>query len=143
MRRIATKDVTLLDDFRILKGERTAVDGYNLMNPDLHQNVEKYDIYRWKRIREQEGGESKGQLVATSPEQLSFGHGYYSCPGRFFAANEVKLALCHLLLKYEWKLAPGSSLKPVIAGTNQNIDPAVRVMLKRRKEEIDLSYLEI
>lgn len=61
MRRIATKDVTLLDDFRILKGERTAVDGYNLMNPDLHQNVEKYDIYRWKRIREQEGGESKGQ----------------------------------------------------------------------------------
>ena len=120
-----------------------AVYGSSLMNPDLNQDVEKYDIYRWKRIREQEGGESKGQLVATSPEQLSFGHGYYSCPGRFFAANEIKLALCHLLMKYDWKLAPDSSLKPMIAGANQNVDPAVRVMLKRRKEEIDLSYLEI
>lgn len=42
------------------------------MNPDLHQNVEKYNIYRWKRIREQESGECKGQLVTTSPAQLSF-----------------------------------------------------------------------
>lgn len=26
-------------------------------------------------------------------------HGQRSCPGRFFATNEIKYALCHLLLK--------------------------------------------
>lgn len=36
---------------------------------------------------------------------MGFGFGRHSCPGRFFAANEVKIALCHILLKYDFKLA--------------------------------------
>jgi cytochrome P450 len=42
-------------------------------------------------------------FVSTSPEHMAFGFGKHSCPGRFFAAIEVKIALCHILLKYDFK----------------------------------------
>ncbi|TLD03944.1 hypothetical protein PgNI_11361 [Pyricularia grisea] len=37
----------------------------------------------------------------TSAEYMAFGHGKHACPGRFFAAAELKLMLAHLLLEYE------------------------------------------
>ncbi|KAK2059529.1 cytochrome P450 [Colletotrichum caudatum] len=48
----------------------------------------------------------QAQLVSRSPQHLGFGHGPHACPGRFFAANEITVALAHLLMKYDWKLAP-------------------------------------
>ncbi|KAF3803842.1 Cytochrome P450 monooxygenase ausG [Colletotrichum gloeosporioides] len=43
-------------------------------------------------------------FVSISPEILSFGHGKHACPGRFFASNEIKSALIHLLMKYDWDI---------------------------------------
>ncbi|PPJ59888.1 hypothetical protein CBER1_04922 [Cercospora berteroae] len=84
--------------------------------------------------------ESKG--VSTSPDHLTFGHGIYACPGRFFAANETQIALCHLLLKYDWKLADGASLAPVhTVGVMTTLDPANKLLYRRRKEEVDLDSL--
>ncbi|TLD24011.1 hypothetical protein PspLS_06964 [Pyricularia sp. CBS 133598] len=37
----------------------------------------------------------------TSMEYMAFGHGKHACPGRFFAAAELKLMLAHVLLEYE------------------------------------------
>ena len=114
MRRLALKDLVSQDGLTFRKGDRIAVDAFIMVNPDLHSNPEKYDIYRFLRMREEPGNANKAQLVATSPDHLSFGHGMHACPGRFFAANEIKIALCHLLMKYDWKLAPGSSVQPLI-----------------------------
>lgn len=41
------------------------------------------------------------QFVATSPTYLGFGHGRHACPGRFFAANELKLLIAYLLTRYD------------------------------------------
>ncbi|EXJ92197.1 hypothetical protein A1O3_00747 [Capronia epimyces CBS 606.96] len=41
------------------------------------------------------------QFIATSPTYLGFGHGRHSCPGRFFAANELKLLVAYLLTRYD------------------------------------------
>ncbi|KAL2815752.1 cytochrome P450 [Aspergillus granulosus] len=141
MRRLAINDVTLENGVRIHKGERCAVDGYAFSDPTLYENPGEYDIYRFLRMREQPGMENKAQLVATGDHHLAFGHGMHACPGRFFAANEIKLALCHLLLKYDWKLAPGSTVNPIVFATAQSINPATRVLYRRRKEEIDLKDL--
>jgi cytochrome P450 len=38
-----------------------------------------------------------------------FGYGRHACPGRFFAANEIKMMLSRFLLNYEFKNEDGSN----------------------------------
>lgn len=45
-------------------------------------------------------------FVSTSPSYHPFGHGRHACPGRFFAANELKLLLAYMLLHYEFEMQP-------------------------------------
>lgn len=40
-------------------------------------------------------------LVSTSADYQPFGHGRHACPGRFFAANELKLLLAYMVLNYD------------------------------------------
>ncbi|KAI9148434.1 Dihydromonacolin L monooxygenase LovA 1 [Paramyrothecium foliicola] len=141
MRRVAHKDVRLSDGITIRKGDFMVVDDEGMLDPEKHENPEKFDIYRFRNMREQAGSEAKAQLVSTHPDHLAFGHGYHACPGRFFAANEIKIALCHLLLKYDWKLAPGYKPKTSVGGTNLAVDPDLRVLYRRRQEEINLEDL--
>ncbi|KAH0437105.1 cytochrome p450 [Colletotrichum camelliae] len=141
LRRIAVNDVALPDGTRIRRGERLCTHCCNMMEPEVYASPERFDISRFKRLREQAGGESKAQLITLTPEHLGFGYGMYSCPGRFFAGHELKIALCHLLLKYDWKLGDENGFKPTIVGVNSFIDPSMSIVFKRRKEEIDLDAL--
>ncbi|KAF2258815.1 cytochrome P450 monooxygenase-like protein [Lojkania enalia] len=143
MRRIALKDITISGGLTIRKGQRIGVDAFNMLDSNIHAQPEKYDMYRFMRMREDPANAIKAQLVSTSPEHLEFGHGVYACPGRFLAADEIKIALCHLLLKYDWKLAPGASLEFMVAAFFQNVNPANKLLYRRRKEEIDLETLKL
>lgn len=142
MRRLAVKDVTLEGGLKIRKGERVQVDMSPMWDPANYPNPDTYDMYRFLRMREGGSGATKGQLVTTSPDFLPFGHGKHACPGRFFAANEIKLALCHLLLKYDWRLAPGTTTAPVASGQFLAVNPKSQLQFRRRKEEINLESLE-
>ncbi|KAH9854862.1 cytochrome P450 [Lenzites betulinus] len=107
MFRKALKDVTLSDGTRIPRGtlvgaaSRTAQrDSARYAAPDA------FDPFRFARLRE--GGADaavKHQLVNTSVDFLTFGHGKHACPGRFFAANELKTMLAYLVLHYDVKFA--------------------------------------
>ncbi|CAI6341409.1 unnamed protein product [Periconia digitata] len=142
MRRVATKDVKLQNGFTIRRGENSMVDARASQDPTIFPEPEKFDIYRFLRMREQPQGANKAQLVATSPEHIHFGHGTQACPGRFFAANEMKIALCHLLLKYDWELAPGSTSEPVNFGVDFSVNPETQIRFKRREiVDIDLESL--
>ncbi|KAF4926177.1 Cytochrome P450 monooygenase 1 [Colletotrichum viniferum] len=115
----------------------------NSMYPKIHgEDVDTYDIYQFRRMREEPGKTHKAQLVTTSPEHVAFGHGQHACPGRFFASNEVKVALCHLLLKYDWKLAPGNTADPFVVGSARQINPKTVIMFRRRKEQLDIDSLD-
>lgn len=41
------------------------------------------------------------QLGATAPDFLAWGYGRAACPGRFFAAAQMKLMLAHVVLNYD------------------------------------------
>jgi cytochrome P450 len=92
-------------------------------------------------MRQTPGKENQAHFVTTSPESLGFGHGQHACPGRFFAANEVKVLLCHLLLKYDFELIPGSDYSIQPYGFNLNTNKGAKIRVRRRKEEIDLDSL--
>jgi hypothetical protein len=84
----------------------------------------------------------KAYLVSTGPDNLTSGHGTQACPGRFFAAHVLEIALCHLLLKYDCELAPGASLVTLyLVGDLKILDPRNKLRFTRRKEEIDIEHL--
>lgn len=152
MRRRVEGDVTLSNGLVLRQGMRIMVDSGRMTDPRVHRNPEAWDGRRFlemRRSQQQQPGQKKedlaalaAQLVATSPDHLGFGHGRHACPGRFFAANELKVALCHLLIKYDWETAPGSEFEPIMSGVMNSPCPTARLRLRRRERvEIDLDSI--
>lgn len=146
-RRQALADVTLSDGYVIKKGQKVLGDSTHMWSPDYYNDADKFDGFRFLKLREtpdkDDPNSKAAHLVSTSSKHLGFGHGLHSCPGRFFAANEVKIALCHLLLKYDWKLPEGKRPKSTwtVAGMSIIPDPSIKLVVKRRQEEIDIDSL--
>ncbi|KAJ7252482.1 cytochrome P450, partial [Mycena rebaudengoi] len=64
--------------------------------------------FRFAKMRERSKHESikevfQHSMVSTATDHLVFGHGNHACPGRFFAAAELKAMLVHLVLNYDIK----------------------------------------
>jgi cytochrome P450 len=91
-------------------------DAANYENSDIH------DAFRFSREWEQAdmmdrtstpGAEKENEdassssrnpvLVSYTPDFLAFGYGRSACPGRFFAAEELKLLLAYIVLNYDIK----------------------------------------
>jgi hypothetical protein len=124
MRRLALEDIKLSDGTLIPKGSSLLVSSHKMWDPDVYPNPETFDPYRFLRLRDTPGHETSAQLVSPSPEHLGFGYGKHACPGRFFAANEVKIALCHILLKYDFKLPDGYTQTVRRRGISLSADPS-------------------
>lgn len=93
------------------------VAAYNSMHdPDFISDPMEFDALRWYRQRQTEdlkgaekaSADSANQMVTVSPTALTFGYGRHACPGRFFAANEIKMIMGHAILDYDFKNADGS-----------------------------------
>ncbi|KAH6639959.1 trichothecene C-8 hydroxylase [Truncatella angustata] len=137
MRRVTTEEVRLSNGLVLPPGTKTAVLANRMWDPSVHENPLEWDGYRFFNMRQLPGKEQVSQLVSTSADHLGFGHGQHACPGRFFAANEVKIALCHLLIKYDWRLAQGAKPNVRRYGFSLSADPLIQVQLSRRKEDIE------
>ncbi|KAG9310149.1 cytochrome P450 [Chiua virens] len=132
--RKALKDFTFSDGTFIPKGT-------SIVSPSrcLHLDDEYYDDalvfnpFRFSRLRDEQGGDAKHQYVSTSPIYLSFGHGKHACPGRFFAANELKSMLAHVVVTYDVKLEDN---KPRPQGLKMGFDiaadPFASILFRKR-----------
>ncbi|KAI5923975.1 cytochrome P450 [Camillea tinctor] len=142
MRRFVTDDITLSNGVSLKYGDRVVVDSTNMWDSKKYENPLAYNPYRFLEMRSKPETENMALLVATSAGHLGFGHGEHSCPGRFFAANEIKIALCHMLIKYEWKLAPGSSTEPNVNGLDLSANLEAELLVRRRQNmEIDIDSI--
>ena len=115
---------------------------------DYYPNAHVFDGFRYSRLRESDP--TKYQMVKTDCDYLLFGHGFHACPGRcvasryttflltlissFFAANELKAMLAHIVLHYDVQLEGGSRVKPENEWFRdlQSPNHSARVMFRKR-----------
>lgn len=138
MRREAEDAVHLDDGTKIPKGTSLVVANDWMWDPKYYEDPETFDPYRFLKMRRTPGQENHAQLVSPSPSHLGFGLGVHACPGRFFAANEIKIFLCHMLLKYDFKLVEGTVPQHRRYGFALHADPQAKICIRRRREEIVL-----
>ncbi|KAJ1325322.1 cytochrome P450 monooxygenase 2 [Microdochium nivale] len=152
MSRIALAPMRIPGTNHVLpKGAQTVVSAHLRFDPDVYEQPHKYNGRRFAEMRA--SGETKlpVHLVSTGLTSLSFGHGNHACPGRFFAANELKIALCHLLIKYDWEVAPGQNaggsaldMSPHMDGFILSVNMSAKLRYRKRTPEqisIDLDTL--
>jgi cytochrome P450 len=110
------------------------------MDPQVYENPEKFDAWRYLKMRQRPGEENQHQFATTSPENMGFGHGMHACPGRFFASNEIKILMCLLLLKYDWRYGDEQKemLPPLCVEHVLMVDPRNKLQCRERVPEIDL-----
>ncbi|EXJ67390.1 uncharacterized protein A1O5_09403 [Cladophialophora psammophila CBS 110553] len=103
------KDITLSDGTVLPTGAMVGIPLCDLWNEEKWENPMEFDGHRFYKMRQQLGEETKHQFVSTSNEMINFGHGKYACPGRFFAANEIKIGLVNMLMYYDIRALPGGA----------------------------------
>ncbi|CAA7260276.1 unnamed protein product [Cyclocybe aegerita] len=132
--RVALQDFTFSNGVTVPAGtyiaavaHDTHVDGDNYSNPD------QFDGFRFSGRREVESESIKHQMVSLSPDYMVFGTGRHACPGRFFAVNEIKVMLAHVLLTYDVKL-PNNGPRPenVWMLANSSPNPTAEVLFRKR-----------
>jgi cytochrome P450 len=97
---VAREGVTLSDGSHIPYGTKVGVSGYSVHHDEgAYADAMAYHPFRF--VGDGEGQRRPLALVTTSEKFLGFSHGSHSCPGRFFAANQLKIALAHIALHYE------------------------------------------
>ncbi|KAJ7765820.1 cytochrome P450 [Mycena maculata] len=117
---VAQDGFTFSDGTRIPYGAMLTVTGGPAhSDAAIYDHPETFDGFRFSRMRDQQTnaaddgeGVFNRQMVSTGHDHLVFGHGKHSCPGRFFAATEIKAMLAHILVNYDVK-AETAGVRPV------------------------------
>ncbi|KAJ0417350.1 cytochrome P450 [Aspergillus carlsbadensis] len=139
MRRMTIKPLPLSDGTTIPKNSILFVSCERMWDPTVYPSPEKFNPHRYLQLRSVPGHETSAQLVAPSPEHMGFGLGKHACPGRFFAANELKIALCHILIKYDLRFcAEWENPRPFGMGLAFSAEPRATMQIRRRRGEIEL-----
>jgi cytochrome P450 len=139
MNRVAHEKVVLSDGTVIPKGAHLCVPNVRTYDPAVYENPTVFNGRRFYDLSQQTGEATKHQFVTTSDDYIPFGHGKTACPGRFFASNEIKIMLAHLLLQYDWKFPDDQGRpKETSHGPDCMANPKARILFKTRKPEVSL-----
>ncbi|CAK7236566.1 hypothetical protein SBRCBS47491_009680 [Sporothrix bragantina] len=106
-------------------------------DPSIFPDPLKFDGLRFYNLRQDGPKESAAmhQFVSVNPSSLTFGYGRHACPGRFFAASEIKMILTHVLMSHDMKLAEGATERyPNIEFGSMSIPDPSKKLLFRAKQ---------
>ena len=139
---VAKQGITTPSGLHIKPGNVIAVPAFPIhSDPNNYDDPNTFVPHRFLRSQgeadqQKQGEERKGgstNAVDTSLTFLSFGHGRHNCPGRFFAANELKLLLAYVALKYE--IEPLERRPEHVAfGSTMTPDANVVIRVRRKKD---------
>ncbi|TFY69205.1 hypothetical protein EVJ58_g555 [Rhodofomes roseus] len=104
--RVAMKDYTFSDGTFVPEGTFVAMASKATHTDEtIYPRANEFDPFRFSEMRENDNNTeemtSKYGMVTLGTNHVPFGHGKHACPGRFFAAVELKAMLAHLLITYD------------------------------------------
>ncbi|KAH7081737.1 GA14-synthase [Paraphoma chrysanthemicola] len=134
MRRYTETDITLADGVKIPKDSLTLVSAHRNWDEKVYTNPHTFDGYRFLNMRKQAGLENTSQLVSATVDHMGFGYGMHACPGRFFASEEIKIALSHMLMNYDFRLIPGCDISPRQHGFSLLASPTAKLSIRKRSK---------
>lgn len=110
-----------------------------VIDEDVTPNPLRFEGFRHYQNRLLPGEGTRHQFATTSNTNMHFGHGKYSCPGRFFAANTIKMIISNFLLRYDFHLAEGKE-RPRNICLHEYVfpNPDAEVRFKLRPDEINV-----
>ncbi|KAH9036349.1 cytochrome P450 [Lactarius pseudohatsudake] len=134
--RIALRPFTFSNGVTVPAGTLVAVPSAAVhMDGEIYPNPEEFDGFRFAKLRERDGVAVAGhQATSTSAEYLTFGHGRHACPGRFFAANEVKVLLAHVIVTYDIKFEEGKQAPRSFIINSIRIPGKANAMFRKRQK---------
>ncbi|KAM3455059.1 hypothetical protein MY3296_002629 [Beauveria thailandica] len=138
MTRLVKESFVLSDGTPLKKGQKIAVTSTNMRDKTNYANPDEWDPYRFVKMRDDPVKQNAAHLVSMSVDHNAFGLGQHACPGRFFAANEIKVALVSILIKYDFELPADVSPQIYENGLALVSDPLAKLRFRRRVAEIDL-----
>ena len=136
-RAVVAKDgITTPSGVKIPYGATVVVPSYPVFHDnDVYPDAEAFKPFRFAEQRSDESVDyvkrAAKAFATTSTDYLAFGHGRGACPGRFFAANELKLILAHLVLNYDIEIQ-GSRPRNAWYGLNRVPPLQATVRVKKR-----------
>ncbi|KZT01552.1 cytochrome P450 [Laetiporus sulphureus 93-53] len=71
---------------------------------DVYPDAHTFNPWRFSDSCNERDDFQRQHTITTSPYFLLFGHGKHACPGRFFAVNELKAMLAHMVVSYDMKM---------------------------------------
>ena len=132
--RVAVNDFTFSDGTTIPRGTLVSVSAHNAHSNDkVYEDPLRFDGFRFSKMRE--GSAKKVGMVSSSPDYVSFGHGRHICPGRYFAACEMKLMFAHIVTTYDVRLEIGG-VRPqdMWVMTSCSPNPNTNVLFRKRAD---------
>ena len=130
------KGITLSNGQYIPPGVIIEVPSQAIYNDSkYYPESERFDGFRHYKLRR--GGNTtdhaRNQFVTTNEQNLVFGYGRHACPGRFFAANEIKMILAKMILDYDIKMPDGLTEKyaNIEVGRTNRQNPTKKLLFKK------------
>ncbi|BAE65190.1 unnamed protein product [Aspergillus oryzae RIB40] len=100
--RRATKDFTFSKGLHIPEGTFVFTPNSPVLFDEKHYpDAQQFDGYRFYRLGRVTGRPLEYKFIAANLKYLQFGDGRHICPGRFMAADEIRLLLAHILVNYD------------------------------------------
>ncbi|KAF7955865.1 hypothetical protein EAE96_004787 [Botrytis aclada] len=132
-KRAAMEDIKLSDGTVLPKGVHMVVPVVPIALESVTPDPGVFQGFRFYYERQKPGQSNLHQFAMTDKNNMHFGHGKYSCPGRFFAAHAIKILIAHLILNYDFKFPEGKS-RPgnLLAHEYCFPDPTAHILVKER-----------
>ncbi|KAJ6600446.1 cytochrome P450 [Mycena vulgaris] len=110
IRKVVSKDGFRFSDGTVLPNGSFVCAAARAIHYDAsnYKNAAEFDGFRFARERAEHAATHdltqdvfKRQMISTAGDFLPFGTGKHACPGRFFAATELKAMLAHMVINYD------------------------------------------
>lgn len=148
MNRVAMKDYQFSDGTTIPAGTTVATSLSTHTSEEFYDNPNQFDGLRFIKMKDgvtkqsldsKDGAtnttKTKFGMITTAIDFLAFGHGRHACPGRYFAADVLKILLAMLVMEYDVRtVVEGERPKDTVAVWQVCVpNPTAEVLFRRRQ----------